>query len=49
MHSTITLVGRLTFFGLKKWIPVCSAEQGMCICRLMMSGLHNYVVPAFFF
>ena len=32
-----------------KWIPVCAAEQGMCMCRLMMSGLHNNVVPAFFF
>ena len=48
MHSTITLVGEAHIFW-PKWIPVCAAEQGMCICRLMMRGLHNYVVPAFFF
>ena len=47
MHSTITLVGEAHIFW-PKWIPVCAAEQGMCMCRLMISGLHNYVVPAFF-
>lgn len=31
-----------------KWILVCAAGQGMCMCRLMMSGLHNYVLLAFF-
>ena len=48
MHSTITLVGEALIFW-PKWIPVCAAEQGMCMCKLMMSGLHNYVVPAFLF
>ena len=41
------LGGEAHFFW-PKWIPVCAAEQGMCMCRLMISGLHNYVVPAFF-
>ena len=48
MPSTITLVREAHIFW-PKWIPVCAAEQGMYMCRLMISGLHNYVVPAFFF
>ena len=47
MHSTITLVREAHIFW-PKWILVCATEQGMCMCRLMISGLHNYVVPAFF-
>lgn len=42
------LWGEAHFFW-PKWILLFVAEQGMCMCRLMVSGLHNYVVPAFFF